>query len=160
MATSQILDIMREFLKNNPTLNARDAQRHAIEMVKLSMEAERMMSFDYSHLDAIDVTPVNNKKIVKKEFIEKQYTKEDLKIDPSTAINEEYIECCLCEKNNKNKYQSLTSTHLKSKHSISKEQYLNLCGYDKKTRLMSHKNSTATDDRIKTAQEARSTHSE
>lgn len=157
MKSSDILKVMTDFLANHPDLSVSDARQHAIQLIETANDIERMFTFGNDDKRMIDVTPESMNKSLKAvpEFIEKKYTPKDLTIDPTTAIHEEFIECCLCPKGAKNQYKSLTDVHFRSTHTTTREAYKALCGYDSKTRLMSLKNSRDSDSRIKAAQAKR-----
>ncbi|MYL84060.1 hypothetical protein GTA51_13070 [Desulfovibrio aerotolerans] len=55
-----------------------------------------------------------------------------LKVNPKKAIGKDKIKCCVCGK----EFSMLTKAHL-AEHNYTREAYLNLCGYDKKTKLVS-----------------------
>lgn len=80
----------------------------------------------------------------------KQYTKDDLKFDPATAITEKSITCCLCGKQS----LSLTARHL-AHHEISVEDYKKLCGYEPTQKLMAREYLAKMTDNARRAQEAR-----
>ncbi len=66
------------------------------------------------------------------------YTKRNLKVKPETAIRDDVIICCLCEKEGK----TLTEKHLATHNGLTREGYIKLCGYPEKQALRS-KNSLA-----------------
>ncbi len=61
-------------------------------------------------------------------------TRDDLKVDPATAIQEDSITCCVCGKQFSG---MLTKAHL-ALHGLTHSGYLELCGYGPGTKLASH----------------------
>lgn len=157
MKSSEILKIMTDFLANHPDLTISDARQHAIGLIDTANDIERMLTFGSDGNRTIDVTPALASEAPKvlPEFVEKKYKTKDLTIDPTTAIHDDYIECCLCPQGPKNLYKSLTDVHFRSTHSTTREAYKTLCGYDSKQRLMSLNNSRNSDLRIQVAQAKR-----
>ena len=80
----------------------------------------------------------------------KRPTRRNLKFNPSEAIQDDKIICCLCCQS----FTTLTSRHLK-KHGTDPEHYRKLCGYSEKQFLMSNKRAAQMQETIKKAQAGR-----
>ncbi len=80
----------------------------------------------------------------------KRLTRRSLKFDPDEAIQDEYIQCCLCGE----KLTNLNKRHL-ARHHTNPEEYRRVCGYDPKQPLMSRQHMAHVDETIKRAQEGR-----
>ncbi len=121
-------NIMASILQGRPGIKPTEALEIYKEirtgMIKIDREIESCdFSFSESTADQI--------KVVSKQ----KYSKDDLTRKPSESITDDKVYCCLCNES----FVVLREDHLQKKHGLSREEYLDLCGFDPKTPLASKK---------------------
>lgn len=80
----------------------------------------------------------------------KKLTKRQIKFDPTAAISQTSITCCVCGK----EFKRLSAAHL-AMHGATPEEYRKLCGYEPGTPLMGKMIYDRLMRAVKSAQEAR-----
>lgn len=103
-----------------------DYLKEALEIVKAQASVRTMTEDEITSM--VQALAVGIKAIAEGVSIE---AKEDFAVEPSKAIREKSILCCICGKS----FKVLTKKHLAS-HGLTPEEYREKLGYKKKTPLV------------------------
>lgn len=122
-------ELLVAILHSHPGISVDEAIQYYEKLKKGTHEIDRKLLLD----SAKDVSPDAIDISVEQSAIEHapKYTKKDLKLDPNKSICADEVICCLCNKS----FKSIRDTHFLKNHGISKEEYLDLCGLPRDTKL-------------------------
>ncbi len=114
-----------------------------IEDKALNRIPEKVIDAEYTQVKAIEgaLPPDPSQRMAE---LKAKYRRK-WKKTPKDCIQEENIFCAICGK----KLDSLTKTHIAQHDNMTPAEYKELCGYDKKTPLMSNKTLAKARERMK-----------
>lgn len=128
----QEMELFNTILKSNPGITIDSAMEMYRSMLEKFYQVTNEVKYSFAtssqslpHDNVIDVKPLIA------DFL-CGYKKEDLKVKPENSIQNDFVYCCICGA----KQKSLTMKHIAKHNNLTREGYLELCGFKPSQKLV------------------------
>ena len=142
MDTSRIFEMVMEKYKDkdiDPDQMLSIVAKYRLGLIKIEDDAlnrvpEKVIDAEYTQVKAIEAEPDKPISHAKRMASLRAKYKRNFEKAPEECIQEDKIHCAICGKY----FKTLTKKHLAQHVNMTTDEYRELCGYEKKTPLMSN----------------------